>query len=86
MASIACWEGSQTGNFCRLPAAQTADNLRHDVIQLISGGGGCNAGGPGETADKGGLFHSVPIVEGTKLVTAAEQFLKLPATIRHSWT
>jgi hypothetical protein len=51
VASIAGWEGSQSRNFGRLPPAQAADYLRHDVIKLISGGGGCNAGGPGEAAD-----------------------------------
>jgi hypothetical protein len=70
MASISRWEGSQTGDFGGLPATETADDLRHDVIELIGGGGGRDAGCPGEAADELRLLHGVFIVRGACLATA----------------
>ena len=64
MASIAGWEGSQTRDFCGLAAAKAADNVRHEVIELISSGSGRNAGCPGKAADKGGLFHGTFMLAG----------------------
>ncbi len=51
LASIAGWEGSQARDFCGLPASKPADDLGHDVIELIGRGGGCDPGGASEAAN-----------------------------------
>ena len=64
MASIAGWKGSQTRDFCRLAATEAPDDVRHEVIELISSGSGRNAGCPGEAADECGLFHGTFMLAG----------------------
>jgi len=66
MASIARREGSQAGNFGRLATAKAANDLGHDVIEVIGGGGGSDTRGARQAADKRRLFHSVPMVRGAQ--------------------
>jgi hypothetical protein len=80
MASITGWEGSQARYFSGVTAAKAVDDLRHDAIELIGGGGGRNPGCPGEAADEGGLFHGVPMVGGVKLATADSRIFRTFAT------
>jgi hypothetical protein len=79
LATISGWEGSQAWNLCRLAAAKAVDDVGHDVIKLISSGSGRDAGGPGEAADEGGLFHGIFILRGVWLAIGDAEILEIDA-------
>jgi hypothetical protein len=50
-------EGAEARDTGGLTATKAGDDVVNQFVQLVSGNGGWQAGGAGETADQYGLFH-----------------------------